>query len=183
MSEANGNSLHSLVGLPPVLDATCGRRKMWFDPKDERAVFVDKRKVTMQLDTRPGRNPCVIDPDVQCDFTDMPFPDEAFSLVVFDPPHILGKEWWKGWIVKEYGVLDEAWPDMLRRGFAECFRVLRPEGTLIFKWSECSIPVSKVLAMTPHKPLFGHRAAKQATTHWIVFMKPNDMICKSEGKG
>jgi hypothetical protein len=27
--------------------------------------------------------------------------------------------------------------------------------------------------MTPHKPLFGHRAAKQATTHWIVFMKPN----------
>jgi hypothetical protein len=53
---------------------------MWFDPKDERAVFVDKRKVTMQLDTRPGRNPCVIAPDVQCDFTDMPFDERHQDL-------------------------------------------------------------------------------------------------------
>ena len=30
----------------------------------------------------------MIDPDVQCDFTDLPFADNYFSLVVFDPPHI-----------------------------------------------------------------------------------------------
>jgi SAM-dependent methyltransferase len=44
----------------------------------------------------------------------------------------------------------------LRLGFAECFRVLRPGGTLIFKWNETQVPLKEVLALTPHKPLFGH---------------------------
>jgi SAM-dependent methyltransferase len=146
---------------------------MWFDPKDERAVFVDRRRAKMQLDNRPGRNPCVIDPNIKCDFTDMPFKDDSFSLVVFDPPHITGKQAWKGWIIQEYGALEGDWREMLRLGFAECFRVLRPEGTLIFKWSDCSVPVSEILKLTPHKPLFGHRSGKQATTHWMAFLKPN----------
>lgn len=60
------------------------------------------------------------------------------------------------------------------RGFAECFRVLRPDGTLIFKWNEHEIPVSQILALTPHKPLFGQRCGKTAKTHWIVFMKPGN---------
>ena len=43
-----------------------------------------------------------IDPDVLCDFTNLPFPDNAFSLVVFDPPHLTGaKE--TAWLVKKYG--------------------------------------------------------------------------------
>jgi len=34
------------------------------------------------------------------------------------------------------------------------------------------VPVATVLAMTPHKPLFGQRAGATAKTHWLVFMKP-----------
>ena len=30
--------------LPPVLDACCGSRMFWFDRKDQRATFVDKRR-------------------------------------------------------------------------------------------------------------------------------------------
>lgn len=49
--------------------------------------------------------------------------------------------------------------------------VLRPEGTLIFKWSESDIPVREVLALTPMKPLYGHRSGKAGKTLWVAFMK------------
>ena len=73
----------------------------------------------------------------------------------------------------KYGWLGDDWREMLRDGFAECFRVLKPEGTLIFKWAEKEIAVADILKLTPHKPLFGHRSGKQATTHWLAFLKPN----------
>ena len=57
-----------------------------------------------------------INPDVVCDFTDLPFPDNFFPLVVFDPPHLTSaKE--TAWLVKKYGKLDENWPKMLHDGF------------------------------------------------------------------
>ncbi|MFU1952932.1 SAM-dependent methyltransferase, partial [Bordetella avium] len=64
------------------------------------------------------------------------------------------------------------WRDDLRRGLAECFRVLRPEGVLIFKWAEVQIPVSQILALTDHRPLFGHKSGKREKTHWLTFLKP-----------
>jgi len=67
--------------------------------------------------------------------------------------------------------LGDDWQDDLRRGFAECFRVLKPYGTLIFKWNEIQIPVRDILALTDQKPLFGHKSGKRADTHWITFMK------------
>ncbi len=33
------------------------------------------------------------------------------------------------------------------------------------------IPVSQILALTPEKPLFGHKSGKQQKTHWIAFLK------------
>lgn len=157
----------------PVLDCCCGSRMFWFDKNDTRAVFVDKRKETHVLtDTtrKPGSRVLKIDPDCQADFTKLPFGDETFSLVVFDPPHLIraGKN---GWLAKKYGKLEGDWREELSRGFAECFRVLRPEGTLIFKWNEDQVKVSEILALTPMRPLFGNRSGKAAKTHWIVFIK------------
>ena len=37
-----------------------------------------------------------------------------------------------------------AWKDMIKKGFQECFRVLKPNGTLIFKWNECRIPIKEI---------------------------------------
>lgn len=79
----------------------------------------------------------------------------------------------QGWIGLKYGTLKGDWREELRRGFAECFRVLRPDGVLIFKWCEDEIPVSQILALTPERPLFGHRSGKQQKTHWVAFMKHN----------
>ncbi|MNS93863.1 hypothetical protein D3C72_1280610 [compost metagenome] len=60
----------------------------------------------------------------------------------------------------------------MRLGFAECFRVLKPNGTLNFKWNEAHIKVKEVLACTPHKPLYGQVSGRTGMTHWLTFIKP-----------
>lgn len=159
--------------MKPVLDACCGSRMFWFNRKNPAAVFIDKRKESFELkdsSSKGGSRSLVIDPDIQADFTALPFPDNSFSLVIFDPPHLIhnGKS---GWLAKKYGKLEGDWREELRKGFSECFRVLKNEGTLIFKWSEYEVPVSQILELTTEKPLIGHKSGKQAKTHWIVFMK------------
>lgn len=162
-----------MIDNQPVLDACCGSRMFWFDRSDARAVFVDNRRETHELadsSSRGGSRTLVIEPDMVADFTDLPFPDGRFSLVVFDPPHLV-RNGPTGWLAKKYGKLGEDWREDIRRGFAECFRVLAPAGTLVFKWNEEDVPVSQVLALTPAKPLFGNRCGKTAKSHWIVYMK------------
>jgi SAM-dependent methyltransferase len=156
---------------PLVLDVCCSARMMWFDKDDDRAIFMDIRQENMQLDQRPGRQPFVVSPNFLADFTKIPFPDDMFSLVVFDPPHFerSGK---KGWLAHSYGWLEGDWKTQLQHGFSECFRVLKPEGTLIFKWTATENPASEIVKLAkPYKPLFGHKSGKQAQTHWIAFIK------------
>ena len=155
--------------FPMVLDACCGSRMMWFNRMDARALFIDKRQETCLYAT-PGRSSIVVAPDLVADFTAMPFADESFHMVVFDPPHILGNHAGKrSHFRKLYGVLPNDWRALLALGFQECFRVLKKNGTLIFKWSEKNFPISTVLECTPFKPLFGNRNGMH--THWVIFMK------------
>ena len=150
----------------------------WFDKQDPRALFVDIRReeYTIAPDAAYANgSKIVVNPDVQASFTDIPFPADSFSLVVFDPPHIQ-REQPLGVFTKKYGCLNGDWREMLRLGFAECFRVLKPNGTLIFKWAESEFPVAEVLALTPEKPLFGHKSGKKMGTHWVAFLKPNTKL-------
>lgn len=159
---------------PRVLDACCGSRMFWFDRAEARAVFMDKRQEVHRLadkSSRGGSRSLVIAPDLVADFTELPYRDASFPLVVFDPPHLV-RNGASGWLAKKYGKLGRAWQDDIRAGFAECFRVLMPLGTLVFKWNENDIPVSEILALTPHKPLFGNRFGKSAKSHWLVFQAP-----------
>lgn len=153
-----------------VLDACCGGRMFWFDKENPLALFADI-KSKQETFTDNGRvrtlNVC---PDVVHDFTNMPFDDGQFKLVIFDPPH-LTKGGDNSWLVKKYGRLDNDWQTQLSRGFAECFRVLQDDGVLIFKWNETQVPVRDILSLTEYQPLVGHRSGKQSNTHWIVFMK------------
>ncbi len=169
----------------PILDACCGGKMFYFDKSDERVLFQDIRSFETTLcDGRPFK----VKPDIQADFTNMPYADETFSMVVFDPPHLLrnvGKSKFSdiygslnpkarpaGYLHIKYGALPNLdWRLMLRKGFVECFRVLKPGGFLVFKWNETDIRVSEVLELTSEKPIFGHISGKRANTHWICFMK------------
>jgi len=147
-----------------VLDATCGSRMIWFDKQNPDTVYMDNRQLTTILCDGRMLN---IKPDIVADFRDMPFPDNTFYLVIFDPPHLL-KAGESSWLAKKYGVLSDNWQEDIRRGFKECMRVLKPNGVLIFKWNEEQVKLSEVLKAIDYKPLFGNRRSK---THWMVFMK------------
>jgi SAM-dependent methyltransferase len=154
--------------LPPILDATCGARMMWFDKKNPLALFVDRRTLP-ETELCDGRK-FEISPDMEVDFTAMPFRDNSFSLVVFDPPHLIraGDD---AYMTIKYGRLPKDWREVLAAGFRECMRVLRPHGTLIFKWNEYQIPTRDVIAAIGATPLFGHPSGRASKTHWMTFMK------------
>ena len=77
-------------------------------------------------------------------------------------------------MAKKYGKLPKDWKSLIHDGFAECMRVLKPNGTLIFKWNESEIKASEVLSVIPFKPLFGHTTGRQSKTIWMCFMKRED---------
>lgn len=150
-----------------VLDPASGSRMFYFDKADERVVFGDIRHESHTL--CDGRA-LEVNPDAVMDFRELPYADATFAVVIFDPPHLV-RVGHNSWTFKKYGGLLTTWREDLTAGFAECFRVLRPEGVLIFKWNETQITAAQILALTPHKPLVGHRSGKQAKTHWITFLK------------
>nr|WP_303019105.1 SAM-dependent methyltransferase [Dialister invisus] len=150
--------------LKRILDACCGARMFWFDKNNPDVVFMDRRKVsTMLCDGRQF----VVNPDVIGDFTDIPYADNWFNMVVFDPPHLIhaGKT---SWLALKYGTIEGDWKDMIRKGFKECLRVLKKDGVLIMKWSSDQISTKDVLQVLPMQPLFGHRRGKSI---FLVFMK------------
>ena len=150
-----------------ILDACCGSKMFWFDRSTADVVFVDIREENHVL--CDGRE-LEIKPDIVADFRQLPFDDERFSMVVFDPPHFksLGQN---SWMAKKYVVLNYSWKDDLKRGFDECMRVLKTDGTLIFKWNETQIPTKTIIEIFGAKPLIGHPSGKASKTHWITYMK------------
>lgn len=151
-----------------ILDVCCGGRMMWFDKNHPSAVYMDKR--ILEKGNVPNCSGFEVKPDIIGDFTNMPFYDNQFKLVVFDPPHadilmssLIGKKYGT---VKGVNVLD-----MLRDGFKECWRVLDNEGTLIFKWNEVKYSIKQLRETFPSDPAFGHTTAKSGKTIWITFFK------------
>lgn len=159
--------------MKKIIDVACGSKMFWFDKENPNVEFCDKR-IVPKHEYYPHRY-IEISPNTVCDFTALPFEDCSFKLAVFDPPHLT----WAGetsWTALKYGRLEDGWQGMIHAGFNECFRVLEPDGVLIFKWSEVQIPLSKILPLSPYPLLFGHRSGKNMNTHWLCFMKPSEQI-------
>ncbi len=151
----------------PILDVCCGSKMFYFDKNNPRVTFMDCRELEDVL--CDGRK-LEIKPDIIGDFRNIPFNDNSFFMVVYDPPHLhrIGEN---SWMAKKYGKLSDTWREDISKGFSECMRVLKPNGTLIFKWNEEQIKLSEILPLFSQKPILGNRRAK---THWLVFMKEGD---------
>lgn len=150
-----------------ILDACCGSRMCWFDKYNPDAVYMDIRKET---DTLCDGRTLEVNPDVVGDFRKMPFENDSFNVVLFDPPHLvkLGNT---SWLAKKYGRLFPTWEDDIKQGFDECMRVLKPNGVLIFKWNEQQIQTDRIIEIVGQKPLFGHTSGKGKHTIWMTFIK------------
>ena len=157
----------------PIIDVACGSKMFWFDKQNPYVEFCDNRVVPKQ-EFYPKRY-IKISPDTVCDFTNLPFSNNTFYLAVFDPPHLVhvGD---KSWLKLKYGRLEGDWRNMLKCGFNECFRVLRQNGILVFKWSEVQVPLREIIPLSPYPPLFGHKSGKNMNTHWLCFMKMEGWI-------
>ena len=93
----------------------------WFNKENGNTVFMDNREFE---DTLCDGRSLKISPDIVADFRQIPFPDDKFHLVVFDPPHLV-RVGEKSWIAKKYGKLDpETWKSDLKKGFSELIIVL-----------------------------------------------------------
>lgn len=90
--------------MKPILDACCGGKMFYYDKNDERVLFQDIRNISTHLcDGRLFE----VKPDVQADFTNMPYEDKTFSMVVFDPPHLVYSRGKKSKMVDIYGTLSD----------------------------------------------------------------------------
>jgi SAM-dependent methyltransferase len=150
-----------------ILDACCGSKMFWFNKNHPNTLYVDNRRKKYKL--CDGRK-LEIDPDMLMDFRDLKFENDTFNLVVFDPPHLktLGEN---SWMAKKYGTLSDDWESDIKKGFDECWRVLKENGVLIFKWSESEINISEILKLIDYQPLFGHTTGRSGKTKWVCFMK------------
>jgi hypothetical protein len=163
-------------GEKAVLDACCGGRMMWFNKAHPDVCYMDNHPRSRGcIDLQPGFH---VSPDLVADFRSIPFPDKSFWLVAWDPPHIIDASP-RGVMGKKFGSLRrDTWRHDLLDGFNECWRVLRPCGTMIFKWGEASVSLREVLDLFPVLPMFGHTTAKSGKTKWMCFFKePTDERC------
>ncbi len=109
-----------------ILDATVNAGRFWLG---------STRPVTgMDIDPRHG-------PDVVGDNTDMPFADESFDVIVYDPPHVpnqgkdRGKDFTRrfGLVLKSSGDRGYNFSHTFPPFCKEAYRVLRKEGILLCK--------------------------------------------------
>ena len=155
-----------------ILDATCGFKSTWFDKKNEETVFLDHR-IMKPCKMPDGRN-WEISPDVKAKWEFLPFRDNVFMCIYFDPPHILSKKTKNEKMVMKikYGSLDPwRWQSIIYKAVCEFMRVLKPDGILILKWNETSKSLKNLLQCFPLNPLFGTPTQHntRAKTWFVVF--------------
>ncbi len=145
----------------------------WHQKDNPDVLFMDCRKVEKGAFANNWNPNWCVNPDLIGDFRDMPFPDDTFKLVVFDPPHLTnGSE--KSVINKKYGLLNkDTWKQDILAGFNECWRVLAPNGVLIFKWCSASetTKAADLVKLFSVAPLFGDFTGKTGKTVWMTFLK------------
>lgn len=168
------------------MDATAGVKSIWHPKNKDRddVLYIDKREEESGF-WGEGRNE-EIQPDEIQDFRDLPYKNNFFNLVVFDPPHYVdknGMERLEGLMKEKYGALRaETWQHDIRKGFEELWRVLSPGGTLVFKFADTDIDFDKVLDLAPCPPMLGTTTKKNQNTEtrWFVFYKSKGANEKSE---
>lgn len=157
---------------PQILDACCGGRMWWWDKNHPLAVYMDRREAAPGSSHRRPNWAC--QPSLLADFKEMPFEDECFQLVLFDPPHLVRDQASFSEVRLRYGEFTSVnEQEELGLGFSECWRVLAPGGTLVFKWAG---PIGRVLPHFPADPVVGSRNAPRGSkglgTRWLIFYKP-----------
>jgi len=76
-----------------ILDVTIGARKIyqnWDKKLNDPIVGIDIRKGDFSLDYESQWTKCniIIKPTILADMASLPFQDNTFNTIIFDPPHM-----------------------------------------------------------------------------------------------
>jgi hypothetical protein len=160
------------------LDATAGNRLLWPCKNPPEFIFMD-RETELK-----------VSPDIFCAWEHLPFRDNVFHTIIFDPPHLItknGPTYYKnpenaggpkgtfyGWYVSKIDLIKR-----LTRAAKEFYRVGK---VVSMKWYEGSMVLEKVIPlMRPWvnfkifkpRPRMGRRAWRKSSsnTWWVTFVK------------
>jgi len=137
-----------------ILDATAGLRFFWRRRDAKRVLFLDLRREVF--------------PDIVGSNEFLPFQDGVFSQVFYDPSYFYGKEEGSGFFRTDLGFRFWAWKSkrqLLRNVIAvnrEFWRVLRPDGVLLFEWTDMpgGVPHEFVLGLLNNFRLVDSRKSR-----------------------
>ena len=160
--------------MKPVLDATAGNRHMWGRNKHpDGVIFLDK-----ETNLR-------IKPDVIATWDQIPYPDDYFHCIIFDPPHVFsetsmynkdpqarpnGAKKIPGW----YGAFKDKREAIIQiHGAQKEFARLAPR--MCFKWNDASLSIDRILTVfTEWDVQFMEQAptrGKKPSTWWVKLVR------------
>jgi len=173
-----------------ILDACCGGKSMYHSLNNQftqdEIVYIDIRKGTFTCPYK-GTIAAVIKPTILADCKHLPFRDNTFRLIIFDPPHL--STLWKSDLEARYGSIDVAnFRLMLRAVNEEFYRVLKIQGILLTKTLDRQRRSSYMRPfLSNFKCLLdidyrskGKENTSQNTTHWHVFIKKTSVPLESQ---
>jgi hypothetical protein len=144
-----------------ILDMSAGYRAIWFNRLHPDTVFVD---------IRPQVSPTVI-----ANTEILPFPNNVFDLVVFDPPHVVNGRGSK--MGETYGsFLADEIKQTIQKSSAEAYRCSTGNALMAFKWNDHDVRLGRLIdLMEGWEPLFGHQVATRhkhrSSTYWVLLHK------------
>jgi len=153
------------------LDATAGTRGIWANKNPPDTIFTDRNIL--------GPVP----PHVFCDYRYLPFRDDVFSCVIFDPPHAARNKTYKKFHWTDpthpayYGwdITDRDLKIGLIKGSKEFYRVSR---RLCLKWGEVDYRLDQIYAF--FKPWIEvHRRLTHAGKQpcwWVTFVRDEGVV-------
>lgn len=150
------------------LDVTMGQKGMQKELRKRFGIDGGYTNSDLRRTTLYGAHP-----HIQASFECLPFPDNTFTLILYDPPflvdrrsisgHDYRRRYFKDYTVQEksgyagtpgnIGQKFGAWPTrpalrkQLFRSFTELKRILHPDGQIIFKWTDSDASLKWALSL------------------------------------
>ena len=116
-----------------------------------------------------------VSPAVVADTAALPFMENAFDLVVWDPPHVVNGP--ESRMAEYYGAQRaEDIRRMIKGTAVELYRVTTEDAVLALKWNDHDVKLERILKlMEGWDPLFGQRVASRmkhrSSTYWVMLKK------------
>jgi len=137
-----------------ILDVTVGSRKIycgWDEKLGDDLIGIDNRKGDFSREDPKlwAKQTVIVEPTVLTDMKSLPFRDNLFDAIIFDPPHTNANL--DTWLGKYYG----SWTQKetiqtLRKVNVEFPRVLKDNGFLILKVMPKQFPIYRALLENFH---------------------------------